>query len=173
MSDVRMNINASVKVVLNVTNLSYIMILCNLHLQAEIRQLWFKEYILSLCMDQDLLILLQMLNNVNWKLGYVRDDIRRGQSQHLRERDISYTICLVDFDVSQVLRLRGFLDVVRSVVRENGSITRSKVECPRVTVTDERCCTSMSFVEVKPLLRLPGTSHSVQQQLRSDDANSR
>lgn len=99
-------------------------------------------------LQQDLLLLLQSTNNINTNIQDLSHNIRRSQSQPLRQTDISNSLRFVDLNPNQVLSWRSILDIVTRVIRECSGVSCLEVDRASVLVADEYCCLSLAAVEV-------------------------
>lgn len=137
---------------------------------------WLKK---CLCRDENLLVLLELVDKLNGDVEGLGDEVGRGESEPLAQRDVSHAVGLVDLDPDEVLGLGGVLNVVATwtllagvhglgcfswragysprVVREESSVTGSEVVGAGVVVTDEDGGTGLSRVEVEPLIGLSNT----------------
>lgn len=108
----------------------------------------------SRLLDDELLVLLDLLDDLDWYIDGGGSDVRRSKGEPLAERDIGDTVGLVNFKVDKLLGLRGVLNVVARVVWEDTSITSSEVEGSGKTTTNVDSSTGVSAVEVEPFLGL-------------------
>lgn len=105
-------------------------------------------------LQKKLLLLLQLIHHLPRDLEGARHDIRWGESQPLRQRDVSHALGLVQLDPHQVLGGRGVKDVVAGVVGEDGDVSGDEVDGARVAAADKDGCLRRALVEIEPLLSL-------------------
>lgn len=101
-----------------------------------------------------MLLLLDLLDNININLQDVSNDVWWRERKPLSQRDICNTITLVELDPDKLLGLRGILDIMTRVIRENSSVAGSEVKGTSVRRAKEDSSSSLALMEVKPLLSL-------------------